>query len=702
MEKFIELGKTFGLEGAELLSFVEKSREEEREDKRREEEREERRRKEEEKEEKLRREEEEKEERLRRAEEEKEERRRRQDEEREARRQERDIRKLQMEAELQRQKAEVEEAQRRHELEMKRLELEQTPAGPAAQVSNKEDRAKAPKLPSFVDGKDDLDAYLHRFERFATTAKWEKAGWATKLSALLSGRALDVYSRLSEEAASDYDKMKIALMKRYDLTEDGYRRKFRVSTPEIDESPDQFIVRLSTYLIRWLELSKTEKTFEGLKDLIVKEQFINSCPKELAVHLREQAPETLEEIAKIADQYLEAHGKHVFSPARSKPPTPPEKDDNRMPASDTTPLHCFRCNGRGHRSANCPNELVRLQREDKSLEKYWDRRDIKVKGEQEVSFEEKDGVLYRSYKHPHVNGGKPIRQVMVPTPLRRQLMEVAHESIMGGHMGVKKTADKIQKAFYWPGIQGDVSRHCKSCDICQKTVNKGSVPKVPLQKMPLIDMPFKRVAIDLIGPIKPPSEEGHRYILTLVDYATRYPEAVPLKNIDTETVAEALVDIFSRLGIPEEILSDLGTQFVSDCMKEVARLLSIKQLTTTPYHPMCNGMTEKFNGTLKTTLKRLCSEQPRQWHRYINPLLFAYREVAQESTGFSPFELLYGRAVRGPMYILKELWTKEVKAPEVKNSYQYVFELREKLEDTLKNYRKPSKKENTITTARPK
>ena len=83
--------------------------------------------------------------------------------------------------------------------------------------------------------------------------------------------------------------------------------------------------------------------------------------------------------------------------------------------------------------------------------------------------------------------------------------------------------------------------------------------------MPLIDKPFKRVGIDLDGPIDPPSEDGHRYILTLVDFATRYPEAVPLKNIlniYAETVAEALVDIFSRLGVPEEILSDLGTQFV--------------------------------------------------------------------------------------------------------------------------------------------
>ena len=225
-----------------------------------------------------------------------------------------------------------------------------------------------------------------------------------------------------------------------------------------------------------------------------------------------------------------------------------------------------------------------------------------------------------------MNGGKPVKQAMVPKQLRPRIMEVAHGSIMGGHLGFKKTTDKIQSAFYWPGIHGDVPRFCKSCDACQETVNKGSVPKMPLQKMPLIEKPFKRVAIDLVGPISPPSEIGHRYILTLVDFATRYPEAVPLKTIDTETVAEALVNIFSRLGVPEEILSDLGTQFVSDCMKEVTRLLSIKQITTTPYHPMCNGLTEKFNGTMKLMLKRLCSEQPRQWHRFINPLLFAYRE----------------------------------------------------------------------------
>ena len=148
-----------------------------------------------------------------------------------------------------------------------------------------------------------------------------------------------------------------------------------------------------------------------------------------------------------------------------------------------------------------------------------------------------------------------------------------------------------------------------------------------MENISVVDVPFKCVAVDLIGPTEPASEAGHRYILTLVDYATRYPEAVPLKRIDTETVAEALVDIYSRLCVPEEILSDQGTQFISDCMKEVCRLLEVTQSTTTPYHPMCNGLVEKFNGTLKKMLKRLCNEKPKKWHRHINALPFAYREV---------------------------------------------------------------------------
>ena len=192
------------------------------------------------------------------------------------------------------------------------------------------------------------------------------------------------------------------------------------------------------------------------------------------------------------------------------------------------------------------------------------------------------------------------------------------------------------------------------------------------------------MAIDLIGPIHPPSEAGHRFILTLVDYATRYPDALALKSITTENVAEALLDLFSRLGFPEEILSDMGTQFISDCMKEVERLLCIKHIMTIPYHPQCNGLVEKLNGTLKAMLKRMCSDQPKHRHCHINAFLFANKEVPQNTTGFSPFNLLYGRTVRGPMRILKELWWNSDAESEVVSCYQYVFDLRERLEETFK------------------
>ena len=162
---------------------------------------------------------------------------------------------------------------------------------------------------------------------------------------------------------------------------------------------------------------------------------------------------------------------------------------------------------------------------------------------------------------------------------------------------------------------------------------------------------------------------------------------MPLKSISAEAVAEALLDIYSRLGVPHEILSDMGAQFVSECTGEVSRLLNIRNLTTTPYHLACYGLVETFSDTLKTMLRRFCVEQPRQWNRYTNALLFTYREAPQEPTGFAPFELSYGRSVTGQTRILRHLWTKEDAAEDVKTSYQYVFELRERIEDTVRMVR---------------
>ena len=270
-------------------------------------------------------------------------------------------------------------------------------------------------------------------------------------------------------------------------------------------------------------------------------------------------------------------------------------------------------------------------------------------------------------------------QIVMPNEFRCKILKLAHESHFGCHMGVKKTGERILQNFYWPGMFGDIKRFVQSCDTCQRHSQKGRVKPAPLELMPIIEVPFQQVAIDLIGPINPASKNGYKYILTMIDFATRYPEALPLENIETITVAEALMNIFSRVGIPSEILSDRGTQFTSKLMAELCRMLNVKQIFTTPYHPAANGLVERFNGTLKTLLKKTCDEQPKLWDKYINSILFAYRDTPQTSLGFTPFEMIYGRNVRGPLNTLRDILEDKSDTSDI-TKYEYIITLKEKLE----------------------
>jgi transposase InsO family protein len=146
--------------------------------------------------------------------------------------------------------------------------------------------------------------------------------------------------------------------------------------------------------------------------------------------------------------------------------------------------------------------------------------------------------------------------------------------------------------------------------------SQSRISRVPLASPPLIEEPFKRIAIDFVGSL-PLSENTNRYILVCIDYATRYTEAIPLKTQDAETVANALLNIFSRMGVPQEILSDQGANFMSDLMTELCRFLKIQKRPSTPYHPMANGSVAKFNGVLKKMLKAYSQSEPCKWDLYL-------------------------------------------------------------------------------------
>ena len=237
-----------------------------------------------------------------------------------------EIRFAQIEAAKEQAKIEAEKELALKELELK-AQQSQASTSPAATPPPRNKDAKSPKLPSFIDEKEELDSYLLRFERYAENASWEKDTWAIKLSALLTGRAMDVYTRMSDADASDYDKLKKALLTRYNYTEDGYRKRFREATPETEETPDQFVIRLKNYLAKWLELSgSSPQNFDALVDLIVKEQFINACSEDLAMYLLERGPKDLVELTTWAQKYLIAHKEQL---GKSKTTVQPRRVDQK-------------------------------------------------------------------------------------------------------------------------------------------------------------------------------------------------------------------------------------------------------------------------------------------------------------------------------------------------------------------------------------
>ncbi|XP_024136818.1 uncharacterized protein LOC112151925 [Oryzias melastigma] len=208
-----------------------------------------------------------------------------------------------------------------------------------------------------------------------------------------------------------------------------------------------------------------------------------------------------------------------------------------------------------------------------------------------------------------------------------------------------------------------------------------------LHPLPVISTPFRRIAMDIVGPL-PKSSSGHEYILVVCDYATRFPEAFPLRTITTPAVMRALIQLFSRVGIPDEILTDQGTNFTSRLMKLFQKQLGITAIKTTPYHPQTNGMVERFNQTLKRMLQKFVSDTGKDWDRWLPFLLFAYREVPQASTGFSPFELLYGWEVQGPLDLLKKSWEAKPTDTAERGVIQFVLEMR----DRLARYREEAEK----------
>ena len=237
-------------------------------------------------------------------------------------------------------------------------------------------------------------------------------------------------------------------------------------------------------------------------------------------------------------------------------------------------------------------------------------------------------------------------RLCIPQALRSTYMSFYHAHPLSGHLGFHKVLTKLRSHYYWPKMRQDISKHLRSCPICQEIKS----PSTRVAKLCPIEVsqPFELVGWDIMGPF-PLSTSGNRYILVITEYLTRWCEAVPLPNTSASQVAHALLQrIIFPHGCPMTLLSDQGKQFRGEVMQALSKQLGISQAFTSPYHPQTNGLTERLNRTLKQMIAAYVDPLHQNWDTILPFVVHAYNTSVQSSTRVSPFRALYGRDPKLP------------------------------------------------------
>lgn len=256
----------------------------------------------------------------------------------------------------------------------------------------------------------------------------------------------------------------------------------------------------------------------------------------------------------------------------------------------------------------------------------------------------KNGFLFRSISQGH-KGEK--LQLVIPSSLRADFLNYAHDNPLSGHLGRLKTLLRLVDICYWPMIRADVWKHCKECQVCQKY--KPSVSKLAghMQSTPIVE-PGYMLGIDLMGPF-PRSSKQNEHLLVIVDYCSKWVELFPLRVAKAPQISRILVEeVFTRWGTPRYLVSDRGTQFTSQLINLICKQWNVIQKLTTAAHPQTN-LTERVNRTLKTMIASYVRDHHRHWDKWLAEFRFAINTAWQESTGFTPAEVMLGRKLKGPL-----------------------------------------------------
>ena len=299
-----------------------------------------------------------------------------------------------------------------------------------------------------------------------------------------------------------------------------------------------------------------------------------------------------------------------------------------------------------------------------------------------------DGILY--YESSEVPGR---RRLVVPQQLRDKVVSENHDAIFSGHFSAKKMLQKLKQYFYWPGMSSMVFKKCESCLTCATTQGQERRQNPELHSIP-VGEPFACIGMDFKEMDE--SCDKNRFALVFQDYLSKWPEVYAVADRTAPTVAKCLADLIYRHGVPSTIIHDRAPEFLSDVLQDTAFILGIKQLPTSPSHPQCDGLVERFNRTLKLMLAKLVENKGHDWDRLLGPVLFSYRTTPHSSTTETPFFLLYGRDAKLPSAL--DFYSPRPRTPVIYSEYgktlfQELKQIRDMAKKSIQNAQKSQKKQ---------
>ena len=255
---------------------------------------------------------------------------------------------------------------------------------------------------------------------------------------------------------------------------------------------------------------------------------------------------------------------------------------------------------------------------------------------------QENGVLFR--KH-HGNN-----LYVVPTEMREELLHLAHSQFLSGHQGRYKTHQRLLQSCWWPSMFRDICAYIDKCKICvmTKTDNR---KKSSLGKRPFPRKPNQVISIDFIVDLEKTSK-GNLHILTIVDNFSKFIKVYPLKDRTAITASRYVYDFCLNYGIPERLYSDQDPAYEAKLFSELMNQLGVKKSKTTTYNPKANGLCEKSNGIVKSFLLKYVNFFGGEWDKWLRELAYVFNSSVHTTTGFTPFELFFGRKVRIPTDIL--------------------------------------------------